>query len=91
MSNFSSEDINYPRDFFSEMLEANSPYVAYILQWVPYQAELKQNRVKLLHDVKTFDGRTAMSIWPNGSSCGPFKDSEVEFIRINKDQWKSKS
>ena len=40
----------------------------------------------MLHDVKTFDGREAFGIWPNASSCGPFKDDEVEFIRISKDQ-----
>ena len=40
----------------------------------------------MLHDVKTFDGREALSIWPNANSCGPFKDDEVEFIRISKKQ-----
>jgi len=41
----------------------------------------------MLHDVKTFDGREEFGIWPNGNSCGSFKDEEVEFIRISKEQF----
>ncbi len=40
------------------------------------------------HDVKTFDGREEFGVWPNGSHCGSFKDEEVEFIRLSKNQWK---
>lgn len=40
----------------------------------------------MLHDVKTFDGREAFGVWPNGNRCGPFRDDEVEFIRISKKQ-----
>lgn len=83
----SEEEIEYPRDAFSDLIEGNSPYAFYIFQWVPYQTEAKKWRLKMLHDVKTFDGREAYRIWPNGSSCGPFKDEEVEFIRISKDQY----
>jgi len=85
-------DWKYPRDIFNKLLQENSPYAFYFLQWVPYQ-EVKDQitaqkwRLKMLHDVKTFDGREAFGIWPNGSSCGPFKDDEVEFIRISKNQY----
>lgn len=80
-------DYQYPNDLFWKLLNANSPYAFYILQWVPYQTEAKQWRLKMQHDVRTFDGREAFGIWPNGSSCGPFKDEEVEFIRISRDQF----
>lgn len=85
-------DWSYPRDIFGRILQENSPYAFYILQWVPYQKIKDQItaqtwRLKMLHDVKTFDGREAFGIWPNGSSCGPFKDSEVEFIRISPQQF----
>lgn len=85
-------DWQYPRDIFEKLLQENSPYAFYILQWVPYQSIKDQItaqkwRLKMLHDVKTFDGREAFGIWPNGSSCGPFKDDEVEFIRISTNQF----
>ena len=80
------EDIDYPRDVFNSLILGNSPYAFYLFQWVPYQTEAKKWRLKMCHDVKTFDGREAFGIWPNGSSCGPFKDEEVEFIRISKEQ-----
>lgn len=80
-------DSQYPKDFFSRMIYENSPYAPYLFQWVPYKADLNQFRLKMFHDVKTFDGREAFEIWPNGASCGPFKDSEVEFIRISKKEW----
>jgi hypothetical protein len=82
----SQDNIDYPRDIFYALIEGNSPYAFYLFQWVPYQTDAKRWRLKMLHDVKTFDGREAFGIWPNGSSCGPFKDEEVEFIRISKDQ-----
>lgn len=81
------EDIDYPRDVFNSLILGNSPYAFYLFQWVPYQTEAKKWRLKMCHDVKTFDGREAFGIWPNGSSCGPFKDDEVEFIRISKEQY----
>lgn len=80
------EDIAYPRDIFDDLIEGNSPYAFYIFQWVPYQTDARRWRLKMLHDVKTFDGREAFGIWPNADSCGPFKDDEVEFIRISKTQ-----
>lgn len=86
MYDFKQEDIDYPRDMFIALIEGNSPYAFYIFQWVPYQSDAKCWRLKMLHDVKTFDGREAHGIWPNANSCGPFKDHEVEFIRISKDQ-----
>lgn len=82
----SEDDISYPRDIFSALISGNSPYAFYLFQWVPYQTEARLYRLKLCHDVKTFDGREAHGIWPNGSHCGPFKDEEVEFIRISQDQ-----
>ena len=81
------DDIDYPRDVFNSLIFGNSPYAFYLFQWVPYQTDARKWRLKMLHDVKTFDGREAFGIWPNGSSCGPFKDSEVEFIRISKKQY----
>ena len=83
----SKDDISYPRDVFSELLSGNIPYAVYLFQWVPYQTEAQKWRLKMFHDVKTFDGREAFGVWPNGSSVGPFKDEEVEFIRISKDQF----
>ena len=79
-------DSAYPRDIFDEIIRNDSPYAFYLFQWIPYQTEAKRWRLKMLHDVKTFDGREAFGIWPNGNSCGPFKDDEVEFIRLSKKQ-----
>lgn len=86
MSELSKDEIEYPRDLFSQLICGNSPYAFYLFQWVPYQTEAKQRRLKMRHDVKTFDGQIELGVWPNGNSCGRFKDSEVEFIRISKDQ-----
>jgi len=83
----SAEDIAYPRDLFAAILSGNSPYAFYLFQWVPYQTDAKRWRLKMQHDVKAFDGREAFNVWPNGSSCGPFKDHEVEFIRISRSQF----
>lgn len=80
------EDIDYPRDIFNALIGGNSPYAFYLFQWVPYQTEAKKRRLKMCHDVKTFDGREAFGIWPNADHCGPFRDDEVAFIRISKDQ-----
>ena len=80
------KDIAYPRDVFGDLISGNSPYAFYLFQWVPYQTEAKRWRLKMSHDVRTFDGREAHGIWPNGSHCGPFKDEEVEFIRISRVQ-----
>jgi hypothetical protein len=81
------EDYTYPRDLFAGVIDSNSPYAFYLFQWVPYQTEAKRWRLKMKHDVRTFDGREAFGIWPNGTSCGPFRDDEVEFIRISRKQW----
>lgn len=86
MENLSKTVVDYPRDLFYELIAKNSPYAFYLFQWVPYQTEAKLRRLKMLHDVRTFDGREALGIWPNADSCGPFKDHEVEFIRISKTQ-----
>ena len=82
----SADDINYPRDVFNALIDGNSPYAFYLFQWVPYQTDAKRWRLKMCHDVRTFDGREAHGIWPNGDHCGPFRDDEVEFIRISKKQ-----
>jgi len=86
MANLSQDDIDYPRDVFAQLIYSNSPYAFYLFQWVPYQTDAKKWRLKMSHDVKTFDGREAFGIWPNGDHCGPFRDDEVEFIRISKKQ-----
>lgn len=82
----SKKDIDYPREIFHALIDGNSPYAFYIFQWVPYQTDAKKWRLKMLHDVKTFDGREEFGIWPNGSHCGSFRDDEVEFIRLSKNQ-----
>lgn len=87
MVEVSKEDIDYPRDLFNALIAGNSPYAFYLFQWVPYQTDARRWRLKMLHDVRTFDGREAHGIWPNGSHCGPFRDDEVEFIRISRKQW----
>ncbi|BCV49609.1 hypothetical protein [Shewanella algae] len=81
------DDVAYPVDIFLELIRGNSPYAFYLFQWVPYQTDAKQWRLKMCHDVKTFDGREEHGIWPNGSHCGSFHDSEVEFIRISQKQF----
>lgn len=81
------EDINYPRNLFRGLIDGGSPYAFYLFQWVPYHTEAKKWRLKMLHDVRTFDGREAYGVYPNGESMGPFKDDEVEFIRISKEQY----
>ena len=86
MTELSTDEIAYPRHVFGELISNNSPYAFYLFQWVPYQTDARRWRLKMLHDVKTFDGQEAFGIWPNGSSCGPFKDDDVEFIRISKEQ-----
>jgi hypothetical protein len=80
------DDIGYPRDVFAQILIGNSPYAFYLFQWVPYQLDARRYRLKLAHDVRTFDGREALGIWPNANKLGPFEDSEVEFIRISRQQ-----
>jgi len=80
------EEIDYPNDIFWQLINGNSPYAFYIFQWVPYQTDAKKWRLKMCHDVKHFDGRIEYGVWPNGSHCGSFKDEEVEFIRISKNQ-----
>jgi len=82
----SQDDIAYPRDLFHDLIAGNSPYAFYLFQWVPYQTDARRYRLKMLHDVRTFDGREAHGIWPNGDHCGPFLDKEVEFIRISRKQ-----
>ena len=82
----SKEDVAYPRDIFRELIAENSPYAFYLFQWVPYQTDAKQWRLKLEHDVKGFDGTIEYNVWPNGSHCGNFKDDEVEFIRLSRSQ-----
>lgn len=86
LAELSKDSIDYPRDIFMALIHGNSPYAFYLFQWVPYQTDAKKWRLKMQHDVKTFDGREAHGIWPNGNHCGPFTDDEVEFIRISKDQ-----
>ena len=81
------EDVEYPRDLFDALISGNSPYAFYLFQWVPYQTDARRWRLKMKHDAKTFDGREAFGVWPNGSHVGPFLDSEVEFIRISRKQW----
>lgn len=83
----SQNDIDYPCEVFRDLIVGNSPYAFYIFQWVPYQTDAALFRLKMLHDVKHFDGRIEYGVWPNGSHCGTFKDSEVEFIRISKTQF----
>lgn len=82
----SPDDVAYPRDLFDALIYRCSPYAFYLFQWVPYQTDARRWRLKMLHDVRTFDGREALGIWPNGSHCGPFRDDEVEFIRISRKQ-----
>ena len=77
---------DYPSDAFHEIIRSNSPYAFYLFQWVPYQKDAKQWRLKMLHDVKSFDGRIEYGVWPNATKMGSFNDDEVEFIRISKKQ-----
>ena len=81
------DEINYPNHVFWDLISGNSPYAFYLFQWVSYHSDdCKEWRLKMNHDVKSFDGRVEYNVWPNGSHCGSFKDSEVEFIRISKEQ-----
>lgn len=83
---FEDIDLRDPKRFFWDLIKTNSPYAFYLFQWVPYQKDAKRFRLKLLHDVKTFDGREAHGCYPNANNIGPFKDDEIEFIRISKKQ-----
>ncbi len=85
------ENVRYPRDVFNELIIGNSPYAFYLFQWVPYQTDARRYRLKMRHDVKHFDGREAFGIWPNANSMGPFKDEEVEFIRISREYFPGES
>ena len=85
MTELTKDEIEYPRDLFNQLIDGSSPYAFYFHQWVPYQKNDKK-RLKMLHDVKTFDGREAHGIWPNATKFGPFDDDEVEFIRISREQ-----
>ena len=87
MTELTKEEIEYPRDVFAQLIEGNSPYAFYLFQWVPYQKDANKWRLKMLHDVKAFDGREEFGIWPNGSHCGSIHDDDIEFIRISKDQF----
>ena len=86
MIELTEDQVAYPRYVFGDLIRSNSPYAFYLFQWVPYQTDARRWRLKMMHDVKTFDGREAIGIWPNGSCCGPFRDDEIEFIRISKEQ-----
>jgi len=87
-------DPAYPRDFFDEMLSENSPYAFYIFQWANYQSKefdgARRYRLKMLHDIKLFDGTVYEQCYPNADSfhCKNkiVKDNEVEFIRISRKQ-----
>lgn len=81
------DDIEYPRDIFHRLLDGNSPYAFYLLQWVPYQTDAKKWRLKMMHDIKTFDGREFACKYPNGNSFSGIKDEDIEFIRISKEQF----
>ena len=81
------EQIDYPRDVLGGLIHGNSPYAFYLFQWVPYQTDAKQWRLKMNHDVKGFNGKVEYNVWPNGSHCGSFKDEDVEFIRLSKQQY----
>jgi hypothetical protein len=85
-----SPDYEYPRDVFRRVIETGNNYSFYLFQWVPYQTEMKKWRLKMHHDVKTFDGRIEYNIWPNGEHCGSFHDSEVAFIRISRTDFEGK-
>ena len=78
-------DYEYPNHIFHEIIRT-SPYAFYLFQWVPYQTDARKWRLKMCHDVKTFDGREEFGIWPNSDRCGSFKDDEVEFIRVSRSQ-----
>lgn len=76
-----------PKNIFWEMLRDNSPYAFYFLQWVDYQKEAKQWRLKLLHDIKLFDGRVFYEVYPNGDQWEGILDEQVQYIRISKKQF----
>lgn len=80
------DDALSERDLVLDLLLRNSAYAFYFMQWVPYQTVARKCRLKLLHDVRTFDGREAFAVYPNGSHIGPFLDDEIEFIRISAKQ-----
>ena len=73
------------QDIFREALGRNDPFAFYFLQPIPYQ-KYKRNRLKLHHDVVSFDGRTESQIWPNGEHCGTIHDKDVEYIQLSTDQ-----
>lgn len=88
--NLSEEEINWPKNTFAELIAGNSPYAFYLFQWVDYKNEAKHYRLKLMHDVKLFDGTIVEDCYPNADSFHGkvlVKDNDVEFIRISKKQF----
>jgi hypothetical protein len=85
----SPEEVAYPRDTFTAILLGGSPYAFYLFQWVPYHTDARRFRLKMMHDVKLFDGTELESCYPNGNAFhGKIRveDKDVEFIRISKKQ-----
>lgn len=86
----SKNEIDYPRDSFGQIISGNSPYAFYLFQWVDYRKDAMRYRLKLMHDVKLFDGTVVENCYPNGNSFhGKIRvnDDDVEFIRISKEQF----
>ena len=74
-----------------EVVLKDTHYSFYVRQWVDYK-EVKQNRVKLLHDVRLDNGEEYEGYYPNGNSWNKFipgdgpsrlEDDDVTHIRIS--------
>ncbi|PPC95199.1 MAG: hypothetical protein CTY33_00135 [Methylotenera sp.] len=89
-TNITDDEIDYPRDIFAALIMKGSPYAFYLFQWVDYEKDAFQYRLKIQHDVKLYDGTVIEGCYPNANSFHggktTVKDSDVEFIRISKKQ-----
>lgn len=88
LAKLDKEEAIYPRWAFCDVLTASGPYCFYLRQWIQYDGV----RLKMYHDIKTFDGVVHESCYPNGDSFypdggGEVKDSDVEFIRLSVNQF----
>ena len=82
-------DYGQLRDALNEIVH-DDEYAFYVRQWVDY-TEVKQWRIKLLHDIELHDGRVLESMYPNGrgwfgghgGGSGRIDDADVKRIRLS--------
>lgn len=89
VSSATDEDIDYPRDIYTDIIANGSPYAVYLFGWVDYEKDCHLYRLKMPHDIKLKDGTVHERCQPNGNgwypaSGGRFDDKDVQQIRLSK-------